>query len=84
MDLQRALGLDLPAADEVEERKKLHLYINLKLASSGQPTCVLAMPRVHGDRAGSARSYREKNRLLSDYYCWVDRRIQDFLDTVSG
>ena len=82
MDLQRALGLDLPAADEVEERKKLHLYINLKLASSGQPTCVT------GDAAefmvtaqDLLRSYREKNRLLSDHLCPVDRRIQNFLET---
>ncbi len=80
MDLMRALGLDAVPGNPEEERDKLHLYINLKLASSGQPTC------VSGDAAGFLstahdllRSYREKNRLLSHYLCPADRRIQDFL-----
>ncbi len=82
MDLQRALGLDLPATDEVEETKKLHLYINLKLASSGQPTCVTGEAAEFMATAEDLlRTYREKNRLLSDYLCPVDRRIQNFLET---
>ena len=82
MDLQRALGLDLPATDEVEETKKLHLYINLKLASSGQPTCVTGEAAEFMATAQDLlRTYREKNRLLTDYLCPVDRRIQNFLET---
>ena len=80
MDLQRALGLDLPDTTPEEEQKKLHLYINLKLASSGQPTC------VDGEAAeflGTAQdlllTYREKNRLLAEYRCPADRRIETFL-----
>ncbi len=82
VDLQRALGLDLPATDQTEERKKLHLYINLKLASSGLPTCVTGEAAEFLAIAQDLlKTYREKNRLLSDYLCPVDRRIQNFLET---
>lgn len=80
MDLQRKLGLDVAITDPEEERKKLHLYINLKLASSGQPIC--DTPETAAFLASAhdlLRTYREKNRLLADYLCPVDRRIQDFL-----
>ena len=40
MDLAAALGFNKSPESPEEERKKLQLYINLKLASSGQPTCV--------------------------------------------
>ncbi len=81
MDLEQILGLDKPAIDPAEERRRLHLYINLKLASSGQPY----------DNGGRGRdsfleiaqnllqSYREKNRLLSNYLCPADSRIQQFI-----
>ena len=82
MDLQSTLGLDLPATDQAEESKKLHLYINLKLASSGQPTCVTGEAAEFLATAQDLlRTYREKNRLLSDYLCPVDQRIQNFLET---
>ena len=63
-------------------RKKLTQYINLKLASMG-------FQSVGIEREGEfirmaeplLRNYQEKNRLLSDYYCPADRRIQDFLDS---
>ena len=80
MDFAHMLGLNNDPENPQQQRKKLQLYINLKLASSGQPTCV-------GDEAADffgithdlLKSYREKNRLLADYHCWVDQRIQDFL-----
>ena len=40
MDFAHALGLNKAPETPEEEREKLQLYINLKLASSGQPTCV--------------------------------------------
>ncbi len=80
MDFAHALGLKKPAENPEEERKKLQLYINLKLASSGQPTCVPEEEaRFFGISHDLLKSYREKNRLLVDYHCWVDQRIQDFL-----
>ncbi len=63
-----------------EDRQKLHLYINLKLISSGQPSCGTGSTAEFIDIAHDLLlSYREKNRLLSSYHCPVDRRIQDFL-----
>ncbi len=81
MDFAYALGMNKPPESPQEERAKLQLYINLKLASSGQPTCVPAeSERFFGISRDLLRSYREKNRLLSGYQCPIDKRIQDFLD----
>ncbi|MCG6900529.1 MAG: hypothetical protein LJE75_11080 [Gammaproteobacteria bacterium] len=80
MDFAYALGLNKPPETPEEEREKLQLYINLKLASSGQPTCVPAeSERFFGISRDLLKSYREKNRLLSNYQCPVDLRIQNFL-----
>ncbi|MDT8386516.1 MAG: hypothetical protein RQ736_03330 [Thiogranum sp.] len=80
MDFAQALGLEKTLESPEDERQKLHLYINLKLASSGQPTIVPEeVERFFGISRDLLKSYREKNRLLSDYHCWVDQRIQNFL-----
>ncbi|MBK1643327.1 hypothetical protein CKO25_01385 [Thiocapsa imhoffii] len=63
-----------------EDRQKLHLYINFKLISSGQSACGTAGTAEFIEIAHDLlSSYREKNRLLANYLCPVDRRIQDFL-----
>ncbi|GMQ89524.1 MAG: hypothetical protein BMS9Abin09_1020 [Gammaproteobacteria bacterium] len=80
MDFAHVLGMNKASESAEEERAKLQLYINLKLASSGQPTCVSdEAAGFFGISSDLLKSYREKNRLLSDYHCWVDQRIQDFL-----
>ncbi len=80
MDFAHALGLNKVPETPEEEREKLQLYINLKLASSGQPTCIPeGSARIFGISRDLLKSYREKNRLLSNYQCPVDVRIQDFL-----
>jgi len=80
MDLHRALGLGQPGTSPEEEQEKLHLYINLKLASSGQPTWVDGEAADFLETAQDLlRTYREKNRLLADYRCPADRRIEQFL-----
>ncbi|VAW79526.1 FIG00945414: hypothetical protein, partial [hydrothermal vent metagenome] len=85
MDFAHALGLNKAVEDAEQEREELQLYINLKLASSGQPTCVPEDAARFLDISGDLlRSYREKNRLLTDYHCWVDQRIQDFLNHYLG
>ncbi len=85
MDFAHALGLNKAVEDADQEREELQLYINLKLASSGQPTCVPEDAARFLDISGDLlRSYREKNRLLTDYHCWVDQRIQDFLNHYLG
>jgi hypothetical protein len=81
MDLAHALGMNKPSETREAERIKLQLYINLKLASSGQPTCVPPeSENFFGISRDLLRSYREKNRLLSSYQCPVDKRIQEFLN----
>ncbi len=81
MDFAHSLGLNKTPETAEEERHKLHLYINLKLASSGQPTCVsMEAADFFGISRDLLRSYREKNRLLANYQCPVDLRIQDFLN----
>ena len=81
MDVANALGLNKGNLDPEREREELQLYINLKLASSGQPTCAPSQDRHFLEVSSDLlRSYREKNRLLADYHCWVDQRIQDFLN----
>ncbi|HDK38570.1 MAG TPA: hypothetical protein ENG92_06105, partial [Thiolapillus brandeum] len=85
MDLQRALGLDMPDSDLKKEQKKLRMYINLKLASSGQPTCADGYATAFLSTADDLlRTYREKNRLLTDYRCPVDQRIENFLQDYLG
>ncbi|MEJ2528645.1 MAG: hypothetical protein P8Z39_00825 [Gammaproteobacteria bacterium] len=80
LDYERALGLSESVASPADERKRLHLYINLKLAVSGQPTCVDANSVEFMLTAQDLlKAFREKGRLLSSYYCPVDQRIQDFI-----
>ncbi len=80
MDFAQTLGLNNAPETAEEERHKLQLYINLKLASSGQPTNVPKASQHFFDISRDLlKSYREKNRLLANYQCPVDLRIQDFL-----
>lgn len=85
MDMLRVLGLDKPIEDPAQERERLHLYINLKFASSGQPyfsdTDKEGLLNIAGDLL---QAYREKNRLLSNYLCPPDARIQQFIDRYLG
>ena len=84
-DLERTLGLGATDKNPEEEREKLHLYINLKLASSGQPTSVSNTSSEFFETTHDLlRSYREKNRLLSSYRCPADQRIQNFLGSYFG
>ena len=83
MDKTQALGISNNHQDKEAERRKLHLYINLKLASCGQPTCISEESADFMDTADDLlQSYLEKNRQLatSSYYYPADARIQAFLN----
>jgi hypothetical protein len=80
MDFERSLGLGATSGNAEEKRKKLQLYINLKLASSGQPTVLSGDDDFLKTAHDLLKSHREKNRLLTDYLCPADQRIQDFLE----
>ncbi|MCK5831722.1 MAG: hypothetical protein KAH20_15615 [Methylococcales bacterium] len=82
MDLSQALGLKVSEQSPVLLRQNLQLYVNLKLASYGQPTC------IKGDSVDflataddMLRSFVEKSRQLVSYHYPVDQRIQDFLNS---
>ncbi len=81
MDLIQSLGLGVNEQDLQSEQEKLHLYINLKLASCGQPICSLDNTSGILDTAHDMlRNYLQKSRQLSARHYPVDQRIQNFLD----
>lgn len=86
MDKLRALGLGPAGQDEQAVKRQLHLYINLKLASCGQPTCIDQASAQFMDTAQDLlNSYLEKSRQLASSSLYpADRRIQDFLDRYCG
>ncbi|MCK5902491.1 MAG: hypothetical protein KAG28_05015 [Cocleimonas sp.] len=80
MNIEESLGLNQRFESPEAERKRLRLYINLKLASTGQPVSHGDDDKFMSTASDLLKSYREKNRRLHDYQCPVDQRIQDFLD----
>ena len=84
MDLVKAIGLQTHSDKHhaEQERKRLQLYINLKLHSSGLPACESSdcFTEFFSIAEDLFKSYREKSRLLSSYLCPVDQRIQNFLN----
>ena len=64
-----------------ERNQELVRYINLKLASLGQPTSRSTADPEFLDIAGPLlRNYYQKDQLLGDRLCPADARIQAFLD----
>ncbi len=80
MNIKKSLGLDKNYANPEEERKRLQLYINLKLASTGQPISHAGDDEFMNIAGDLLKSYREKNRQLHNYQCPADKRIQKFLN----
>ena len=79
MDLRKSLGFYPEGQPSAHD--KVIQYINLKLAALGYP--------IYGNTTDSQffdisepllRTAQERNRLLRNYYCPADKRIQDFLD----
>ena len=68
--------------DTTQERDlKVTTFINLKLAALGCPIVANRSDANFQEMAAALLShYRETHRLLADYLCPVDRRIQNFLD----
>ncbi len=73
-----------------KDRKEMIQYINLQLASIGQPIYInesddfskLANEKFTHLTKGLISSFREKSRLLSDHLSPVDTRIQNYIDDV--
>lgn len=79
MNFEKSIGLDKTSLRK-RDRKRLQLYINLKLASTGQPIAHAGDEQFMETAQDLLKSYNEKNRLLSGHLCPVDKRIQNFLD----
>ena len=80
MNIEQSLGLNKSNYNHEEERKRLQLYINLKLASTGQPVSHSGDDEFMSIADDLLKSYREKNRRLHNYQCPADKRIQKFLN----
>ena len=81
MDLKKSLGYTPDG--KTQSKIKRHIqYINLKLAALGQPYFDDKGDTKFLDLAHDLiKNHREKNRLLSNYLCPADQRIQNFLDS---
>ncbi|NLT51186.1 MAG: hypothetical protein GXX85_09740 [Ignavibacteria bacterium] len=79
MDYKRALGFTASGIKR-SDTKKLIQYINLKLVAISQPAFQGASDNKFLDIAKDLiENHKEKNRLLSNYLCPADLRIQNFL-----
>lgn len=71
-----------------ESRKDIIQFINLQLASIGQPTFkdkegsveTFCNPKFEELTKGLIRNIKEKSRLLGNHHCPVDTRIQNFIN----
>jgi hypothetical protein len=83
INLQKTLGIN--ASEEVYPNEHLVEYINLKLAAMGCPTVPVETDSPFHDIAESLiASHHEQERLLSNYLCPADWRIQKWLTEFLG
>ncbi|MBI9070633.1 MAG: hypothetical protein JEY94_03505 [Melioribacteraceae bacterium] len=81
MSLRRELGFNEKGKTVIGNKKRLLQYINLKLAAKGYPYFGKEEDNKFLEIAEDLiLSSLEKDRLLSQYLCPADKRIQDFLD----
>ncbi|MCX6150259.1 MAG: hypothetical protein NTX22_07035 [Ignavibacteriales bacterium] len=82
MDYRRALGFESGKSVAYANDEKLIQYINLKLAAIGAPIFKGTINQEFIEIAHDLiANHIEKNRLLSDYLCPADQRIQNFLNS---
>jgi phosphoenolpyruvate carboxykinase (diphosphate) len=77
--LKQSIGLDEHAGAK-DNRQQLISYINLKLSSLDLPTYEKGETKELVIALDLIKNIREKNRILHDYLCPADKRIQDFLN----
>ncbi len=81
MDLKKSFGFSKSGANEIPRPKRVIEYINLKLAALDQPWYQSDSKMEFLELANDLiRNHKEKNRLLADYLCPADQRIQTFID----
>lgn len=83
MDLEKTIGLG--ASLSASTQRRMIRYINLKLAYLGCPTVATELSSDFDDMVAALLSrHQETERLLADYLCPADKRIQTFLDSYFG
>lgn len=81
MDLKKSFGFSKAGTNEIPRPKRVIEYINLKLAALGQPWYQSDSRMEFLELANDLiKNHKEKNRLLAEYLCPADQRIQTFLD----
>ena len=81
MEFKKSLGINNEGKNELLKTKRVAQYINLKLAALDRPTFKGLPDTRFLDLAGDLiKNHKEKNRLLSNYLCPADQRIQNFVD----
>ncbi|HEY5653073.1 MAG TPA: hypothetical protein VIR63_01745 [Pontiella sp.] len=78
-NLKKTLGIGVDASSK-EHRDALISYINLKLSALDLPIYEESDGKELDIAIDLISSIREKNRILHDYLCPVDQRIQNFLN----
>ncbi len=78
-DLKKSLGIGVDQSSK-SHRKSLISYINLKLSALDQPIYEKSDGRELDIALDLINNIKEKNRILHDYLCPVDQRIQYFLN----
>jgi len=82
MDLKKSLGIIAENSKVKNKPKRMIQYVNLKLAALGKARFNKTSDNRFLDLATELiKNHREKNRLLADYLCPSDRRIQEFINS---
>jgi len=79
-DLKKSLGIGVDTAS-MSHRKTLISYINLKLSALDLPIYEKTDGKELDIALDLISNIKEKNRILHDYLCPVDQRIQNFLNS---
>ena len=82
-NLKKSLGIGVKMASK-SHRQAMISYINLKLSALDQPIYEKSDGRELDIALDLINSIKEKNRILHDYLCPVDQRIQHFLNDYLG
>ncbi|MEM9227218.1 MAG: hypothetical protein AAGA45_04550, partial [Verrucomicrobiota bacterium] len=85
MNLKTAIGIEAGKRELPSRDPFLLEYVNVKLASLGQP--IYGKPEDYQFMPLASAllgDYQEKTRLLSGHLCPVDKRIQAFIDAYIG
>ncbi len=80
MDLKKSFGISKEGTNVIPRPKRVIEYINLKLAALGLPWSQSDLRMEFLELANDLIKNHRENRLLEEYLCPADQRIQNFID----